>query len=104
MSCGFKKGEGWPCNFYHVGRQISVTVHSDDFTSTGRERDLRWLELEFQKKFELKTELLGSNSVKHKQEIRILNRVIAWTSESLTYEADQRHSEILIREVCVLAA
>ena len=31
--------------------------------------------------------------------IRILNRVIEWTSEGIEYEADQRHAEIIIRDV-----
>ena len=30
-----------------------MTVHGDDFTSTGREEDLRWLEREFSKVFEV---------------------------------------------------
>ena len=54
-----------------------MTIHSDDFTSTGRKRELRWLELELQKKFEINMQLLGPSGVKHKQEIWILNRVIA---------------------------
>ena len=29
-------------------------------------------------------------------EVRILNRVIKWTSEGITYEADQRHAELII--------
>ena len=40
----FVVGKANPCNVYHPERQISMTVHGDDFTSTGRERDLKWLE------------------------------------------------------------
>ena len=32
------------------------------------------------------------------KEIRLLNRVIAWTPSCIRYEADQRHGEILIKE------
>ena len=31
--------------------------------------------------------------------IRILNRVIEWTNLGLCYEADQRHAEIILREL-----
>jgi hypothetical protein len=33
------------------------------------------------------------------KEIRILNRIITWTEEGILYEADQRHAEIIIREM-----
>ena len=99
VKCGFVKGQPSPCDFYHRERLISVTVHGDDFTSTGRERELGWMELELQENFEIKTEILGPDAARHKQEIRILNRVIAWTSDGMTYEADPRHSEIMIREL-----
>ena len=33
------------------------------------------------------------------QEITILNRVLRWTRDGLEYEADPRHSEILISEL-----
>ena len=31
--------------------------------------------------------------------IRILNRVVEWTEGGIKYEADQRHAEIIIREL-----
>ena len=41
LSLGFEVGQGSPCNFKHVQRQVSVTVHGDDFTSTGTEANLK---------------------------------------------------------------
>ena len=32
-------------------------------------------------------------------EIQILNRTLRWTMESITYEADQRHAEIVIQDM-----
>ena len=32
-------------------------------------------------------------------EARVLNRVICWQAEGLTYEADPRHAEIVIRDL-----
>ena len=31
--------------------------------------------------------------------MRILNRIVEWTPEGIRYEADQRHAEIIIKEL-----
>ena len=95
---GFQVGSASPCNFFHGGRQISVTVHGDDFTSTGTAHDLEWLDMKFKEEFEIKTEVLGPRHDQKKQ-IRVLNRVIAWGEDGITYEADQRHAELIIGEL-----
>ena len=59
---------------------------------------MKWLEEEFKRNFDIKTEFLGPRN-DQSQEVRILNRIIRWTSGGLTYEADQRHAEILIKEL-----
>ena len=33
------------------------------------------------------------------REVRILNRVVGWSKDGLFYEADQRHAEIVIRDL-----
>ncbi len=95
---GFETGKASPCNFYHHERQISCTVHGDDFSSTGRERDLQWFERKMKEEFEVKTKLLGPKP-HHEKQVRILNRVIEWQEGGLTYEADQRHAEIVVKEL-----
>ena len=95
---GFVTGSASPCNFHHPKHNISTTVHGDDFTSTGTERDLQWLDKKLRTEFEIKTEFLGP-AEHHAQQVRILNRVIEWGARGLTYEADQRHVEIIIREL-----
>ena len=74
---GFAKCSGSLSNFHHPIRQVSVTDHGDDFTSTGREIDLRWFESELKREFEIKTEMLGPDPKRHLQEVRVLNRVIS---------------------------
>ncbi len=56
---GFKVGKASPCNFYHPSRQVSLTVHGDDFTSTGTESNLIWLQQGLENNFEVKTKILG---------------------------------------------
>ncbi len=41
---------------------------------------------------------LGGDST-DEQEIRVLNRVLRWTTHGIKYEADPRHAEILARDV-----
>ena len=44
QSAGFTVGKASPCNFYHESRGMALTVHGDDFTVSGPEEDLKWLE------------------------------------------------------------
>ena len=75
-----------------------MTVHGDDFTSTGTEANLKWFEEGLARAFEIKTKILGPEK-RHAQEVRVLNRVLSWTATSNTYEADPRHAEIIIRDL-----
>ena len=68
LSLGFEVGQGSPCNFKHVQRQVSVTVHGDDFISTGTEANLKWFEAGLSAAFEIKTKMLGPETI-HLQEV-----------------------------------
>ena len=87
LSLGFEVGQGSPCNFKHVQRQVSVTVHGDDFTSTGMDANLKWCEAGLAAAFEIKTMMLGPEG-RHLQEVRVFNRVLSWTATGITYEVD----------------
>ena len=51
---GFEQGEASPCVFVHKGRNISTSVHGDDFTSVGPKVELDWLEAQLENKYELR--------------------------------------------------
>ena len=99
VQCDFAPGKCSPCNFHHAERDMAVTVHGDDFTCSGSEKDLRWLKACMESKFEIKSEMLGPTPGVHQQEIRVLNRILRWTKEGIVYEPDQRHAEIVVREL-----
>ncbi len=103
VSAGFEAGKASPCNFVHRERSISLTVHGDDFTSTGREKDLRWLDAQMRAKFDIETNIMGPGP-RHEKQVRILNRIITWSEDGILYEADQRHAELLIRALDVSKA
>ena len=62
--------------------------------------DLDWFERKIKEEFEVKIRgRLGPGGKEEDQSIRILNRIIEWNREGLWYEADQRHSEIIVKEL-----
>jgi hypothetical protein len=96
---GFIKGRHSAQNFYHPTKDIALTVHGDDFTITGQEGELEWLEKVLTKAYEVKVDTLGPDPRRHKQEVRVLNSVLCWENGGITYEADPRHAEMVIRDL-----
>ena len=88
-----------PCNFRHCERDLVVTVHGDDFTLLGWQKDLDGFWKTIKAKYECKHRGRLGPSDEDSKQIRILNRIIEWTPEGLAYEGDQRHVEICFREV-----
>ena len=75
-------------------------VHGDDSTSLGLDEGLDKLEEGLKTKFEIKVR--GRMGEHHElKEMRILNRVVTLTESGLTYEADPRHAELLVRNMAV---
>ena len=95
---GFDVGTATPCSFKHAVKDLYVTVHGDDFTITGPDHELLWLEQRMAEKYEIKTKYLGPDA-HHEAEVRVLNRTLRWTSEGVEYEPDQRHAELIVREL-----
>ena len=96
---GFRRGQSTPCIFWHREKGIRAVIHGDDFTLLGNERALDWFRERIQEKFEVKFRgRLGPDNGDDKA-VRILNRTVTWTNEGIRYETDQRHSEIIIRQL-----
>ena len=53
-----------------------------------------------EEKLEIKTTIMGEAEGEVK-EIRFLNRILRWTEDSITYEADLGHAEIIIESMWV---
>ena len=102
VGLGFVKGKGCTCNFQHP-KGLMLTVHGDDFTSTGSTRDLAWLKVQFETKFEITAKVLGPEAGQER-EIRVLNRILRWESNGIVYEPDQRHAEMIIRDLSLETA
>ena len=96
---GFERGKAIPCIFQHPKREIKVAVHGDDFTIAGKEKELDWFKDELQKKFEIKHRGRIGPEPKDEKSMRLLNRVFEWTSEGIIIEADNRHAELIIKDL-----
>ena len=48
---GFLTGKASPCNATRRTRDLGVTVHGDDFTTTGPESELIWLRSVMEQKY-----------------------------------------------------
>ena len=98
-SCGFEQGKSSPCIFYHRGKDIRAVIYGDDFTLLGSDSALNWFRSSIKVKYEVSIGgRLGPDDGDDKS-VRILNRVIEWTDKGISYEADQRHAEIIIKQL-----
>ena len=52
-----------------------MTVHGDDFTTTGPLKSLQWFKQVLNKRYECKHKLLGPEG---ESTVRVLNRVFTW--------------------------
>ena len=59
ISIGFTQGKASPCVFHHKTRAIRTFVHGDDYVSTARPQQLKWLKESLEQKYQIKTQWLG---------------------------------------------
>ena len=98
ISLGFRRGRASPCNFWHEARDITLTCHGDDFFIVASDEELEWIITQLKRKYEIKSQKLGPRKEDLK-EIRFLNRTVRWKREGIEYEPDQRHSDLLVRDL-----
>ena len=98
VKMGFVRGLASPCCFHHPERDIRAVVHGDDFTFSGEEVHLRWVQEKMQASFLCEVEGMLGPDPSDLKEVRLLNRVIRWGPRGVRYESDPRHAEMLIRD------
>ena len=77
---------------------IDPMVHGDDLLVVGSAKALQWTNQGMRKKYEIKAQVLGPDHGMEK-EVKMLNRILRWTSKGIEYEPDQRHAELVIQEL-----
>ena len=91
--------------YFYPGHGIRTLVHGDDYASTGSLTQLDWLKDQLEKKFEMKTQLVGHPDREDVlREAKILNRVVRSTQNGWEYKCDQRHVEIILEQLDLVQA
>ena len=98
-SVGFKKGKSTPCLFYHEPRNLRCVVYGDDFTVLGPEEALDWFRKQMLTRYEVEFKARLGGTATDDTAVFLLNRPIEWIGDCITYEADQRHVEIISRDL-----
>lgn len=92
----FITGKASHCLFMNEARCIYTMVHGDDFFSVGRRKDVMWMKGEMERKFALRTTIVGKDEDLQK-EVKVLNRKVKWQPRGISYEADVRHIPVLLK-------
>ena len=98
-SAGFQSCMSSPCMFWHQDRNIRCVVHGDDFTLLGSHEQLMWFREKVKEKFQVKFRGMLGPSSKDDKQVTILNRTVTWDKGGITYKADPRHVEIVVKEL-----
>ncbi len=84
---------------FYIERSLGLVVHGDDFTVLGWECQLDWHREKVTGRFESKVKWRIGPASGDDKSMRVLNRLVHWTSEGIEQEADQRHAELIIQEL-----
>ena len=95
-SMGFLKGDASACVFRHPEKGLVTSVHGDDFTTAGPKVHIDWMKARLQEKYELTEEGRLGPGRRDSKSLKILNRIVHWSSEGITYEADPRQAERVV--------
>ena len=96
---GFSVGRSNPCIFYNRALGLRTFIHGDDFVTAGSAEGLKWLKLELLKVFEMTVTAIGGDDGDSKS-ARMLDSLVEWVEgKGITYDADPRHAQLLIREI-----
>ena len=98
LQSGYRQGQSNACLFHNEKLDVSILVHGDDFVAVGSDQGLEDAKATLQGKYKLKVQTLG-NGPDCVSEVRILNKVVRYTSKGVELEADPRHAELVVREL-----
>ena len=109
---GFSRDRYNPCLYWNEKTRLRTMVHGDDFVSAGTREAVRAFRRQLEKRFEIKTQVIGSGrgvrtdvrrtdnaEPDEVQEGRVLNRIVRWTQDGWEVEPDQRHADIIVHEL-----
>ena len=93
---GFRKSKASPCCYEHKTRDLRCIAHGHDFVFVGPGDELRWAQKQMEANFLVKVIGQLGGDKEDLSELRVLNRVLRWTSREILLEADPQHQDILV--------
>ena len=101
---GFKAGKATTCALHHEERDMLAVVRGDDITVLAGQGGVGWVKEHLMSRYNIKLSAALGPGRNDDKSVRILNRIVTWTDEGLEYEADQRHAELIVRELDLCGA
>ena len=97
IAIGFVQGRASPCIYRHLEKQLRVWVHGDDFVPLGYIVNVRCFFVKLQEFWVVTNRGILGPPGYHDcvQSIRVLGRIVEWTADGITWEADPRHEELI---------
>ena len=74
-------------------------MYGDDFTVLGAEEQLDWFRKRIKQRYEVEFKARLGVEEQDDRSVFLLNRTIQWDANGISYEADQRHMEIILRDL-----
>ena len=96
MDEGFRRAASSPVVFHHKERDVLVVVHGDDFVINGVDGELDKMLVLFRENFEIKDRGRLGGGRADVQEIDILGRIVRRHDWGVSWEADDRHRQIVL--------
>jgi hypothetical protein len=96
---GFARGKSAPTVFYNAVTLTRCVVHGDDFTFLGYDDDLKDVVKAMQDWYELKVRAVLGGEAGDDREVTILNRRLRWEGDTIEYEADMKHAQVICQEL-----
>ncbi|CAK9049785.1 Retrovirus-related Pol polyprotein from transposon TNT 1-94 [Includes: Protease [Durusdinium trenchii] len=98
---GIQAGTAWPSIFYDTQSDARFLVHGDDFLILGDEDAQERIATILAKKFEFRVDGCVGPEESDGTVMSVLNRILEYNKSTgtLTYEADPRHAEIIVKQL-----
>ena len=99
---GWRMGVASPALIFRPSDEGRGVVHGDDFMVLGDDTTLKEIEVKLKERYDIKCSGVLGGSSEDDKEVVFLNRVFRYVpgaSPALEIESDQRHVELLIKEL-----
>ena len=96
---GFKRGVSSPVSFYHDEKDINLVVHGDDFTFTGDQPGLQWVEGLMKRWYQVKVRARLGPEDSDDKEATLLGRTIKWHDWGISCESDPKYRRFVMESM-----